>query len=125
VILVIKTSDEGRNGDQWLGIKQGIEGRGSSIIARGRGRVGERERYTLVRFFGYAVANSLFPFGPDCEGGKRAKDGVPMFLAKVVGDVVHVPCSLCTPKLRVELLGRLDKITGSIRFVRAFDLTQA
>jgi hypothetical protein len=125
VILVIKTSDEGRNGDQWLGIKQGIEGRGSSIIARGRGRVGERERYTLVRFFGYAVTNSLLPFSSDCEGGKCTEDRIPMFFTKVVSNVVHVPCSLCAPELGIELLGRLHKVTGGVCFVCAFDLTRA
>jgi len=37
-----------------------------------------------------------------------------MLLAEVVGYVVHVTCSPYSPKLGIELLGRLDEVTGQV-----------
>ena len=37
-----------------------------------------------------------------------------MFLAEVVGYVVHVTRSPYSPKLSIELLGRLDEVTSQV-----------
>jgi len=67
--------------------------------------------------------DGLLLFRSDREGGKCTKDGTPLPLTKVIGNIVHVPYSPRTTELGVELLGGLDEITGSIHFVCAFNLT--
>ena len=69
-----------------------LRGRGgmpSIIMRRGR-RVRGRERHTLTRFLGFRFLHGLHFLGLLGKGRQCAKQGVPLFLAKVVSNVVHI-----------------------------------
>jgi len=93
-----------------------------SIITRGRGRIGQGERHTFVEFFGCAVEHSLLARSSNSKDGKCSEYRVPVPLAKVVSDIVHVLSGLCPPILRVELMTGFNVVTSRVRLVCTFDL---
>ena len=58
------------------------------------------------------------------EDGKCGEDRVPVPLAEVVGNVVHVPSGRWPPELGIELLGRFNKVACQVGLVRALNLVQ-
>ena len=120
----IRVSGESRSKDRQLGSGDGRSSKRSTVVRR-RGRVRGREWYAFMRFFRRTVNYCLLLLLSGGKGRKRVKYCAPMLLAKVIGDVVHVPCGCWTAKISAEMLGGRNEITGNVHFVSAFDLTQA
>jgi hypothetical protein len=68
--------------------------------------------------------HSLLPRNSKSEDGKSSKNGVPVLLAKVVGDVVHVSSGPGPGELGVELLDGFNEVTSCICFVCTLNLIQ-
>ena len=68
------------------------------------------------------MVDSLIPRNSCGECSKRTKDGVPVVLIEVVGEVVHKLHSCWPPELGVELLAGSDEITGGMHLVSTFNL---
>ena len=109
-------SGESRSKDQRLGSRDGRSPRRSTIMRR-RGRVRGREWYAFMGFFRCTVNYGLLLLFSGGEGRKRIKDGAPMLLAEVVGNVVHVPCGCWTAEISTEVLGGCNEITGNAHLV--------
>ena len=93
-----------------------------SIVTRGGRRIGWGEWNTFTRFLRCAVVHSLLTRNSNGEDRKCGKDRVPVLLAEVVRDVVHVSSSPWPPELRVELVSGFDEVTSCVRLVCAFNL---
>ena len=93
-----------------------------SIITRRRWQIRGGEWYAFTWFFRRTILHGLLFLDLFGKDRKRTKDEIPLFLTKIVGDILQKSCSPGATKISIKLLARLNEITSGIHLVCTFNL---